>query len=318
MQGTVIHRSRSRALAIVLAFSAVLVLLGPIAPLLFILVLILVIASLAVDIDGGEGWARRLLVLKDTGYNVLLFRGPRLPEPADTARFQQHPPGPPFPPLSQAPQLLICAPSDDADIHQSILYRVSLAAGLLGITAGSLTLAVPSWRAAGAHSYAVVWLLLVSAVALLSHALQPATRTPSPALPHVEALIDALRDAPPTTLTVSFAFIEGMYAYGDGVVTLLKNYAIIVPPAHTRVLLLSPEAGALTVLPQAGLLGRLKADPALLEAAAVDSHPGRSAAAAQAQRIGWRVATLQGDLSETEHLMEMVTRLDALAAGEQW
>ena len=42
LQGTVIHRSRTRVLAVVLAFSAGLLLLGPLAPLPFIVLLLMV------------------------------------------------------------------------------------------------------------------------------------------------------------------------------------------------------------------------------------------------------------------------------------
>ena len=112
--------------------------------------------------------------------------------------------------------------------------------------------------------------------------------------------------------------LEGLHAYGDGIVTLLKNYAVVVPSAHTRLLLLEPASGALTALPQTGLLGRRKADPILLKAAAADTHTGYSAAGARAQRIGWRAATLRGDLSNTERLMEIISTLDAIAESDQW
>ena len=318
LQGTVIHRSAARPLAAVLVAAGLACLLGPIAPLPGALLLLAVAASLLVDLDGGQGWARRSLVLKDIGHNVLIWRTPRLPEPEDTAVFEHHPPTPPAAPLSQAPQLLLCVPADDADTHHSRPQRGLLVASMVALAAGAVSLLVPALRVLSAPSYAAGLLLALAAAAWLLHVLRPPTTEPSLALPHTEALTEALRSQPPSTLVVSVAFVEGMFAHGDGIEVLLKNFRTILPPEHTRVLILQPAAGPLAVQPRAGLMGRLEADPLLAATTGEATDPGRSRSAARALRIGWRAATIRGDLSETETLMSLVHTLDQAAKAGQW
>lgn len=318
LQGTVLHRSTARTLSVTLLAAAVLSLLGPVLPPLGAALLLLMLPALLTDQDGGAGWTRKVLVLKDIGHNILLWRNTRLPTPADPAAFQQHPPSPPAEPISTAPQLLVCAPLDDADIHHTRSHAALYLLGEVSVALAAVSLLVPALRSAGAPRGAAALLLLLSGAAALLHRLRPAPEPPSPAVSAAEALAAALQKAPPEALEVSLAFLGGLYAHGDGIEVLLKTYAPVLPPEHARVLILLPGEGPLAAQPKAGLFGRLQADPLLVAAAEGQEDPGRSAPAARALRIGWRAATLRGDLSDTERLMALIHRLDHAAASDQW
>ena len=78
-----------------------------------------------------------------------------------------------------------------------------------------------------------------------------------------------------------------------------------------------PGSGPLTARTHEGLRRR-EADLLLLQAAPERKDARSSSPAARALRLGWRAATLQGDLSDTGALMQLLQRLDHAAGQREW
>ena len=318
LQGTVLHRSPSHVMAVAFGCSAVLVLLGQIAPLLCSALLVLVMVSLIHDTRGGQGWVRRLLALRDAGLNILFIRSPRLPVPTDPHRFKKHPPGPPLKPISTGAQLLLCLPADDADLHHTASQKMRLFMGLGLTVIGIISLLVTPLRMWGLCGYTAMALAGVSALCKLHHILNPPPLAPSPALGALDPLLAALNGTPAANMTVSVALIEGLFAYGDGLGVLLQNYASIFPAAHTKVLVLLPDNTPLHSQSTSGFLGRMPADAGLVNATGLPTKAGHCAAVARACSLGWAAAAVSGNLQETHAICDVLAHIDDMAGEQPW
>ena len=317
LQGAVLHRSPDLTLAATAATAAAVAIVGQLAPLPGAVVLLLVLLSALIDLDGGQGWVRRLVLVKDIGHTILLWRGARLPPPREAPFYRKRPPTPADAPLHPHPTLLLCIPTDIPAAPSTDLVRGGLLiGGLAGVILSVLGLLLAAWSSLNITTWGALLLIAISALAVGRHLLRPATR-PSPALPAALALLDATRQQPLAHLTLAFAFLEGLHAHADPLEILLRNYALILPPEQTRVLILVPDSGPLTARTHEGLRRR-EADLLLLQAAPERKDARSSSPAARALRLGWRAATLQGDLSDTGALMQLLQRLDHAAGQREW
>ena len=318
LQGVVLHRSPDLTLAAAAAAAAAAAVLGLLSPALGLLGLLLVTLSVLSDLDGGHGWVRRALVVKDIGHNLIIWRGRRLPAPREPAFYHARPPSPPPAPIQEGPALLICAPLNGPAPRLDVLSVIFRIAGLAAVIFSALGLALAAFSVLEASLWGALALLVIGGLSVLRHLLRPPDLTASPAVPAAAALLAATRQQPPEHLTLSVALVEGLHAHADGLEILLRNYQRLLPPQHTRVLLLAAGAGTATARLREGLLRRAPADDLLIEAIGNPLPPRGPSAAATALRLGWRAATLQGDLSDTEALMRTLNDLDAAAGAGRW
>ncbi|MFT5684385.1 MAG: hypothetical protein ACI8RZ_005326 [Myxococcota bacterium] len=311
LQGTVIHRDRALTLAACAAVAAVVTMLGQLTPLPAAVLLLAILLSLVADLDGGSGWLRRLVVLKDIGHNVLLWRAPRLPTrsnpPAENepTRLAQGA-------IAHRPALLICVPADGTPA------KTGLRPAQLAVIVATLlsTIGVGLWptlATIGAGSLA-----LLSAVLIIRHIQSPPQLLPSPAISATVNLLDALRVSPPANLSLAVAFVEGADGHADGMEILLANFAPVLPQALTRVLTLVPDDVPLSIQHIEGVIQRRSADDLILRASEGLPRCTGVSSTARALRLGWRGASLRGDLSNTAAILKIIDRLDQAAGGEQW
>ncbi|MDG1480886.1 MAG: hypothetical protein P8R54_14920 [Myxococcota bacterium] len=312
LQGTVLHRDRALTLAAGAAIAAVVTMLGQLTPLPGIALLLLILLSFVEDLEGGTGWLRRLVVLKDVGHNVILWRAPRLPT-RSTPPAESRPPWLAEGALSHRPALLICVPADGLSGERVGLRRLHIAVSIATLLAA---IGIGLWTPLA--TIAAGGLALLSGGLTLRHVQAPPRLTPSPAIPATLTLLDALRAQPPEHLAVAVAFIEGSSGHTDGIEILLENYAPILPPHLTRVLSLVPDEIPLSAQHIEGVLQRRSADALILRAADGLSKSAGVSPTARVLRRGWRGATLRGDLTNTAAILKVIDRLDQAAGADQW
>jgi hypothetical protein len=312
LQGTVLHRDRALTLAASAALAAVVIMTGQLMPLPGVLLLLAILVSLVEDLDGGSGWLRRLIVLRDIGHNVILWRAERLPAPPEAPPPLDRPPWLSPGAIQHRPTLLVCVPADgsaerpgDRAAHLTVLAVIGLGILGVGISATLATISAAS-------------LALLSALLTLRHLQSPPLLLPSPAIPDTLALLDAIDNSPPGSLALVVAFIEGGGGHHDGVEVLLQNFAPVLPRHLTRVLTLLPQDGPLCIQQTEGVIQRRGADELTLRAA--EGLPQRSGVSdtARVLRLGWRGATLRGDLSDTATILKIIRRLDQAAGAGKW
>lgn len=312
LQGTVLHRDRALTLAAGAAVAAVVTMLGQLTPLPGAVFLLLILLSLVEDLEGGTGWLRRLVVLKDAGHNVILWRAPRLPT-RSVPPAESRPPWLAEGALSPRPALLICVPADGLPGE-----RVGLRWAHIAVSIATLLAAIGVGLWSPLATIAAGALALLSSGLTLRHVQAPPRLQPSPAIPAALTLLEALQASPPEHLAIAVAFIEGSSGHTDGIEILLENYAPILPPHLTRVLSLIPDARPLSAQHTEGVLQRRGADELILRAA--DGLPRSTGVSPTARvlRRGWRGATLRGELTNTAAILKVIDRLDQDAGADQW
>ncbi len=313
LQGTVIHRASGLTLSAGAAAAAVLVMLGQVWPAVGAAALLAVAWALLVDLDGGHGWLRRLLVLKRIGHNILIWRTRRLPAPRREAMQLGKSPQLTAP-LDGGPVLLICAPADgESPPSRRRLHQLVLGFTLLGVAGLLLSLVSTTLLA----SLSAAALALLSLFALTHHLLAPPSLATSSAAGVIEALMARLAADPPQHITLAFALIEGLSEHHDGLEVLLESYRAILPPERVRVLVLEPREGPLALTGVEGTIRPRSIDPLLAEAAAALAPSTSPTSARRAMRLGWPAAGVHGTLS-AEALLPVIDRLDAAAGEGAW
>jgi hypothetical protein len=312
LQGTVVHRARALTLSACAAVAAVVAMLGQLTPLVGAALMLTIMLSLVRDLEGGSGWLRRLVVLRDIGHNVITWRTPRLPTHAASKPEDHRPPWLAEDAITGGPVLLICAPADGAPgedrrhhrMHLAVLCAVLLAA--IGVGVSGLLASIGAGL-----------LALLSAVLIVQHIQSPPRLQASSAVPVCLELLDDLNTEPLTNLSLAMAFLEGG-SHHDGLEILLRNYAAVLPPERTRVLLLTPDDMPLSIQRSEGFLQRRPADTLILRAAEGLPITRGVSGSARILRLGWRSATLRGELTQIAAIRKIIVRLDQAAGSDQW
>ncbi|MEL6347878.1 MAG: hypothetical protein AAFV53_32530 [Myxococcota bacterium] len=314
LQGTVIHRSRDLTLAATAAAAAIAALLGLIAPPLGLLGVALVLMSGYRDLEGGSGWVRRMLVLKDLGHNVIVWRSLRTLPAAAPQTYKRRPPRPPHRSLDSGPILILLAPSDGDPDRPDLLRAVLKTIGLIAFILAGLGIV---WGATLAL-WATGLFIFIGTVAWSRHLTRPPSRAPASHIEDVLTVIDATQKTPPKHLALSFVFMEGLSGHADAVEIFLRNYAPMLPRDTARILVLTPGTGPIAVIEKEGWLRRRAADPLIVNTTPVKLDAYAVTPAARALRVGHPAATVRGDLSDTQRILDIIARLDHAAAEGQW
>jgi hypothetical protein len=269
----VAHHHGTRVLALYLAFAAVVSLAGYLWPVLCGALLVLIVSSALVDMDGGRGWVRGLSLAKPA-YNLIAW-----PEPKP-----------------DGPTLVILAPLDEAPGLQQVSTSLLCAPLFLMLTALVGIVLRPFADDLGTTMMlsAAALLMLGSCLTLAWGVVRAKRGENNPARATLEQTMTLLEREPSPRLSCVFALIGGGSTLHDGVEVFLKNHEHLLPPGRARVLVVHPHHDVLGVVPLEGRVRPKHADAKLLNPLREQGLQPRRAttSAARAMRLGWPAAAI--------------------------
>jgi hypothetical protein len=290
VQGTVVNRSIASAVTLHAMVGALAGLLWMVAPMLGALLVFSVAWSAYVELEGGRGWLRHFL-LREVGHNLVVW-GPREPKR----------------------QLVLCAPLDGP--HTSVWADTRWFFPVLGglaLVALGMALWILFPTAAGDVVGAGTLVLLVAA-ALGTVGIAAYAPGNEPLGAQLMELVPRLRAQPPANLSVTLAATQGGSLAHDGLEILLRNNDHRLPARSTRVLVLTPGEGPVTVHAIEGIGRQTVADPILLHAIralGVEEEEARGVSgASRAVRAGVQAVGLRAARFDTDWLEALIRKLD--------
>ncbi len=273
LQSSVAHRRGVRILALYMALAAVVTLAGHLWPIQSICLLVLIVISALVDMDGGRGWVRGLSIA-DATHNVLAWPHPR----------------------QAGPTLVIAAPLENAlPTRQVSTVVLSLPLGIAALGAIGIVLA-PFWPDFGTPLIVGTAgaMMLGACMSVGLGAVTGRGGEPNPARATLEQVMTLLERNPISNLQCVFALIGGGASLHDGIEVLLKNHETDLPPGQTRVLVIHPHSNTLGLVPLEGRVRQKEADRLLVDLLREQGCSSRSVttAACRAMRLGWPAAAM--------------------------
>jgi hypothetical protein len=287
-------------------------------------VLVAVIGSGLLDLDGGRGWLR-YLTPRDSGRALVLWRNGSEPTGATPDRgadgpivAADHARGGDAVPLTA----LIAVPSEATRVRAPTLLAPVLAAcALLGVAGAFLRPLFPD--PAGPLLVGVALLaFFTAALAALWDRRGRADLDPESGIRLAERVLNHLEQDPSPARPVAVAVVGGGTLFNDGIEVLLRNHDHIFSPATTQVIAWQPEKGALQAVRVEGRIKGRPADPGLVEIADQIGllNTKATTAAGRAARAGWSGIGLVGGLDDPGSVVRglaMLAGADRGARGEE-